>query len=108
MKRSPLKPRRHGLRRRGARAEREAEALAQFRLGLFERAMGRCERCKLPAHPAYKPSWLHPHHRLPRARGGTHELSNGAALCGKCHRFIHDHAVDDWREWTVETKPRRK
>lgn len=43
---------------------------------------------------------LHPHHRLPRGRGGTDDLSNRAWLCYECHiSGVHGHNAPDWREW---------
>lgn len=33
----------------------------------------------------------HVHHRKTRAQGGTNNPENLVALCGNCHRYIHDH-----------------
>ena len=62
---------------------------------MLERARGRCERCTAPTPEKY----LEAHHVLPRSRGGTDDLSNGAALCRSCHQAVHAHRVDDWRDW---------
>jgi hypothetical protein len=34
---------------------------------------------------------LHAHHIVPRVKGGTHELTNLATICRKCHKKIHPH-----------------
>lgn len=88
------------LRKRGARAEREAEALDRFRDAVLARAGDQCERC------AAREPWvrIHAHHKLPRARGGTHDPANGAALCATCHAAVHDMSALDWRRWTVTRK----
>lgn len=95
MKRTPIK-------RVGARARREADALRAFRREVFARAKWTCERCGV-FWP--KTVGLEAHHRLPRSRGGTHDPSNGNALCWQGHQSIHDHAVPEWRDFIVETKP---
>jgi 5-methylcytosine-specific restriction endonuclease McrA len=48
---------------------------------------GRCERCGLD-RPA------HPHHRVLKAQGGLDVPSNIAALCEKCHRYVHEHPLE--------------
>lgn len=80
------------LRRVGARAEREREALLAFQDAVMARAHGACERCM-------RRKGVHAHHLLPRSRGGKHTLENGAALCARCHGAIHDHTAEDWRKW---------
>lgn len=86
------------LARRGARAARRAEALEAFRRAVLARAGGRCERCG--AQPGSRPlERLEAHHLLPRARGGSDDPSNGAALCGACHRAVHEHRAADWASW---------
>lgn len=80
--------RRTPLRKKGRRALRDQEALAAFRAN----PPSRCERCN-------RRRKLHPHHMLPRSRGGKHEAENRAWLCFHCHRLVHDHLVDDWRDW---------
>lgn len=98
MKRTPL-------RRYGARAKRDAAALAEFRLLVHTRALWsygpythlhpklyKCERCKRITET------IHAHHIVSRARGGAHEESNGAALCFTCHREVHDH-IGEWKRW---------
>ena len=52
----------------------------------------RCERC-CKNYPT-----IQAHHIVPRARGGSHAPSNGAALCFACHREVHDH-IGEWRRW---------
>lgn len=94
MKRSSPLRRTGRLRQVGARAKREAAALALFRRAVLERAGGRCERCG-------KAGRLHAHHIRPRSRGGKHELANGAALCPACHGSTHDHTAPDWRRWVA-------
>jgi 5-methylcytosine-specific restriction endonuclease McrA len=94
--------RRTRLRGAGRRAARAREALAHFRAAVLERADGKCERCGRSAR-------LHAHHVRSRAQGGSHEASNGAALCSGprgCHALVHALAVDDWSRWIVQRKPR--
>ena len=86
-----LKVRRR-LRERGARAERDHEALLRFRADVLRAAGYRCERCGYNGD-------LFAHHIKPRARGGTHRRDNGAALCFRCHEAVHTHAAGDWRSW---------
>jgi 5-methylcytosine-specific restriction endonuclease McrA len=79
--------RRKRLRRLGARKLRELEAAGAARTLVLWRARGVCERCGTLSR--YRP--LHPHHRLPRSRGGKDLLDNLSAVCFDCHRWIHDH-----------------
>lgn len=87
MKRTPL-------RRYGARAQREAEALAAFRAAVLAR--GRCE-----VEGCRRTKRLEAHHIKPRSRGGKHEAANGLALCSEHHRAIHDHSLKDWRRYVA-------
>lgn len=60
---------------------------------LYARAGGRCEVCQARG-------LLHVHHRKPRCRGGTNELSNLELRCSACHTMTHekDHRENpDWR-----------
>ena len=34
---------------------------------------------------------LHPHHILPRSRGGADVLDNLVTLCAAHHQFVHEH-----------------
>lgn len=79
----------------GARGKREAEALKAFRVAVFERAGGHCERCGVQPRKGE----LHAHHLKPRGRGGRHTIENGAALCAGCHDAIHTHRAVDWADW---------
>lgn len=36
---------------------------------------------------------LHAHHVVPKAKGGTHELSNLKTLCSECHNAIHGNTI---------------
>lgn len=80
------------LRRIGKRKQREIKALQAFRSALLKRAGQRCERCGERRD-------LHAHHRIPKGRGGTNDPENGHLLCMRCHGAIHDHLVEDWRDW---------
>ncbi len=80
------------LRRLGKRKMRDLEALKLFREGVLARDNYECQRCGERRN-------LHPHHILPKSRGGTNDVENGVTLCFTDHRLIHDHAVPDWRDW---------
>jgi 5-methylcytosine-specific restriction endonuclease McrA len=80
------------LRLQGARKKRELRELQHFRTEIYKRAGYACERCGSTRD-------LHPHHRVPKSRGGSNDPENGHCLCSWCHRLIHDHAVPDWRTW---------
>ena len=86
LKRSPLS-------RVGRRAKKEQEALEAGRRACLEDAYYMCARCK------HTDRALDVHHRLPRSRGGTHDVENLAALCRPCHKRIHDHMALDWKDW---------
>ena len=89
------------LRKVGARAKRDAGALAEFRIAVLARADGRCERCVRTDRA------LHAHHIVGRGRAPgwalLHDAAvNGAALCcgeDGCHALVHRHAVEDWARW---------
>lgn len=51
-----------------------------------------CERCG--ARGA-----VEKHHMVPRSRGG-HD-GPMADLCLSCHRGVHDHTVEDWKDWIL-------
>lgn len=104
MKRPRTLRRTSKLRRVGARAAREAQALQDFRREVFKRAEYCCERCGV-FWP--KGVGLEAHHRLPRARGGSHDPSNGAALCFSCHIGVHAGTAADYERWLVRTRPER-
>lgn len=70
-----------------------------FRTAVLRGADYQCERC---GHR----SDLQAHHFIPRSRGGSDHPSNGVCLCFYCHRAVHDHAIDDWREWIEDRKGR--
>lgn len=90
-RRKPL-ARVHRLRVLGLRALREQQALRSFRKAVLERAGRRCERCG-------SDRMLHAHHILPRSLGGTHDPENGACLCWRCHRLVHDGQVENYARW---------
>jgi hypothetical protein len=60
-------------------------------------ARGVCKGCgRRPRHK------LHPHHRLPRSRGGKNTKENLLALCFDCHCWVHDHPDEARiRGWTL-------
>ena len=42
------------------------------------------------------------HHRLPKSRGGTHDLRNLVLICGRCHRWVHNNPAKAKEEgWTL-------
>lgn len=51
---------------------------------LYLRSEGRCERCGEPLGTAW-----HAHHKQRYADDGVTEIYNAAALCERCHAFIH-------------------
>ena len=65
---------------------------------LYARARGRCEGCG-------RRGLLHVHHRRPRSRGGTHELSNLELRCSACHTLTHE---KDHRENSSWSEARRR
>lgn len=70
------------------------------RRAVHARADGCCERCRvrLPW-----PEW-HCHHRKLRSQGGADDPTNLLALCWRCHRSVHDHPADSYREgWLVRS-----
>jgi len=76
----------------GRRKLREMEERKEFAAAVLAR--GACERC-------LSKRMLYPHHILPTSRGGRHSPENGACLCWKCHRLVHDHACPDWDQWIL-------
>lgn len=109
MKRTPLKRsgwlrrggrllRRVGLRRQGKRFKARLKQRQVWRGIVLQRAGYRCERC----HRAS--DFIHPHHLWRYGQGGPDEPWNGAALCAKCHRSIHeDIYIPDWGEWNARS-----
>lgn len=62
---------------------------------VYERAVGRCERCGLPAGriaprgEVWRVAGAHVHHVVPKAVGGGHGLANLQLRCRECHRLEH-------------------
>lgn len=83
MKRTPL-TRRTPLRIRGKRSA----AWTRSRTWCFDRAHGRCEANIAAAACTGRAE--HAHHRLMRSQGGSDDPSNLLAVCGRCHRHIHN------------------
>lgn len=54
---------------------------------LFDRASGRCERCRVVF---YTLSDLHAHHMVKRSKHRDDSLANLLALCFKCHGMEHN------------------
>lgn len=48
-----------------------------------------CERC------GWKEARCDAHHRIPKAQGGLHTISNGIVLCPNCHRVEHEQGRSD-------------
>ena len=94
IKRGPGPTRQTRLRRVGKRARRELADIVRFRRAVLAQAGYRCERCGV----GERERRIEAHHYLPRSRGGTHDPSNGIALCFICHDGAHRH-LDDWRRW---------
>lgn len=90
MKRAQPIRRKSRLPRLGRRGKQAQKALKLFRAVVLARAKSRCQRCNTKVDPRS----LEAHHLLPRARGGSHDPENGAALCRDCHRAVHSGASD--------------
>ena len=78
MKRTPL-------RRRSARKRITDNELTEARAEVLLRDGWQCQlasqgNCSQP---------LEVHHKLPRSRGGKHDLDNLVTLCSKHHRWVH-------------------
>lgn len=101
MKRGGRLKRGKGLKAKGARASREADALEAGRRAALERAGWRCERCGEGMVP------LHVHHVVSRARGagweGLHKPDNLRVLCGRCHDAVHSDPAGN-PEW-IKSRP---
>lgn len=97
IKRSEPPKRKAWLKPIGKRVLREMEARRNFKKVVLAKAKGKCQRC------GYRPGhWtlLQAHHIKAKSQGGSHDpKTNGAALCIRCHRLVHDHNCDDWRKW---------
>jgi predicted restriction endonuclease len=90
--------RKHAIDRASRKALKRKEDQLAFRAIVLEAAGYQCERCGFAPRDS---GMLEAHHRLPKSRGGTNVLANGACLCRACHRGAHDHTIDDWRDWIV-------
>ena len=89
MKRTPLRP-------IGRRGQARLVSRRRFYEAVRARANGTCERCRRVVG-YYR---IDAHHRVMRSRGGSDDAAtNGAGLCRVCHRLIHDHNCEDWRDW---------
>lgn len=58
-------------------------------IAIKERSGGRCEVFKMHDYRCMHVA-KHPHHILPRSRGGKHAVENLLHVCAECHRWIHD------------------
>lgn len=93
-----------GLSRKGSRnAHKPRKGWEVSRAACLERDRYTCRRaaCGWRARTVRERRFLHAHHLLSRARGGTDELPNLATLCWKCHGGVHDHSLSDWRRWIL-------
>ena len=101
MKRSPIK-RRTPLRKVGAKALREQQALRDFRFAVRVMAGGRCQAhtpdCPPGAHDGH-----HAHHRcIADRRLGRHDPARGLLVCEQAHRYIHAHPAESYeRGWLL-------
>ncbi len=39
----------------------------------------------------------HRHHVLLRSQGGTDDAANTKDICGACHRWVHDHPAESYK-----------
>ena len=97
IKRSELPQRKAWLKPIGKRVLREMAARRNFTQVVLAKAKGKCQRCgNKPGH------WtlLQAHHIKSKSQGGSHDPeTNGAALCMRCHRLVHDHGSDEFGSW---------
>lgn len=82
------------LRRKGARAKREEDALDWFRFVVKARDNYTCQRCR-------QDGWIAHHMKLRNLafKKEKHCPSIGVCLCWECHTAIHGHHATDWKEW---------
>lgn len=58
-------------------------------------------RCRAPGCGSRH--FLEIHHVLPQEEGGQHSATNLVTLCGRCHRFLHEHPNVSWAEGLLTT-----
>lgn len=90
--REPWPQRRTRIRQRSAKQAAKDRVLAVNRELVYERDVHCQARDRLDGHHCV--GSLHVHHILPRARGGTHDLSNLVLLCDGAHRWVHAHSTE--------------
>lgn len=64
----------------------------QRRKIVYKRDNYTCQACGSRGGP-YGDLQLHAHHVTPISQGGTHDYTNLATVCHRCHEQIHDHAI---------------
>lgn len=82
----PPKPKRRTLRPVGRKGRERRTAWAVVAAQLPDR----CEACDVHYLPECNGRYEHPHHILPRGRGGRDVRSNALAVSWAHHRWIHD------------------
>jgi hypothetical protein len=55
---------------------------------VYERDDYTCQNCGAKGGPKGGAE-LHAHHVVPKANGGTHEISNLQTVCSECHKAVH-------------------
>ena len=98
MKRTPLAPggplkRRTPLRPRSNKKQAKALEFQPLMVACYRRDGWECQlRHTLAECECWGP--LHPHHILPRGRGGRDELANLVTLCAAHHQWVHLNPTD--------------
>lgn len=75
---------------------------------VYQRDEWTCQNCGRQGGP-FGDVELHCHHVVPKARGGSHRVSNLVTLCDDCHRAVHNRSAvaptagqeDAGRGWLV-------
>lgn len=92
MKRTPL-PRRTRLRPRSPKRAAQAAEFQPLMVACYRRDGWECQlRHAVAECECWGP--LHPHHILPRSRGGKDELDNLVTLCAAHHQWTHLNPAD--------------
>jgi hypothetical protein len=68
---------------------------------VYKRDSYKCQNCGIKGRKQGTAE-LHAHHIVPKAKGGTHKLSNLKTMCSECHKAIHGEHVAPTSDQTVD------